>query len=209
MCGIIVIMKKKINGDLIISFCFCLLIILSGVMIKLNDKNKEFEVIANVDENMITTEEITTTTTTRKVIWDDLTVEELTLKLNKNLYSDLEGTGEHFAKYTEATGLDPYLAVAIVNLETGCKWGCSTLARSCNNIGGIKGSPSCNGGSYKRFDTLEEGIKSYLDLVYYNYYSVGLDTAEKMNPKYAESTSWAFKVNNYYNDIKNTIIEDS
>ena len=207
MCGIIVIMKKKINGDLIISFCFCLLIILSGVMIKVNDKNKENEVIANLDENIITTEEVTTTT--RKVIWDDLTVEELTLKLNKNLYSDLEGTGEHFARYTEETGLDPYLAVAIVNLETGCKWGCSSLARSCNNIGGIKGSPSCNGGSYKRFDTLEEGIRSYLDLVYYNYYSIGLDTAEKMNPKYAESTSWAFKVNNYYNDIKNTIIEDS
>lgn len=207
MCGIIIIMKKKINGDLIISFCFCLLIILSGVMIKVNDKNKENEVIANLDENIITTEEVTTTT--RKVIWDDLTVEELTLKLNKNLYSDLEGTGEHFARYTEETGLDPYLAVAIVNLETGCKWGCSSLARSCNNIGGIKGSPSCNGGSYKRFDTLEEGIRSYLDLVYYNYYSIGLDTAEKMNPKYAESTSWAFKVNNYYNDIKNTIIEDS
>lgn len=207
MCGIIDFMKKKVNGDLIISFCFCLLIILSGVMIKVNDKNKENEVIANLDENIITTEEVTTTT--RKVIWDDLTVEELTLKLNKNLYSDLEGTGEHFARYTEETGLDPYLAVAIVNLETGCKWGCSTLARSCNNIGGIKGSPSCNGGSYKRFDTLEEGIKSYLDLVYYNYYSIGLDTAEKMNPKYAESTSWAFKVNNYYNDIKNTIIEDS
>ena len=206
MCGIIDFMKKKINGDLIISFCFCLLIILSGVMIKVNDKNKENEVIANLDENIITTEEVTTTT--KKVIWDDLTVEELTLKLNKNLYSDLEGTGEHFARYTEETGLDPYLAVAIVNLETGCKWGCSSLARSCNNIGGIKGSPSCNGGSYKRFDTLEEGIKSYLDLVYYNYYSVGLDTAEKMNPKYAESTSWAFKVNNYYNDIKNTIIED-
>lgn len=208
MYGIIVFMKKKINGDLIISFCFCLLIILSGVMIKVNDKNKEFEVIANVDENITTTEEVTTTTT-RKVVWDDLTVEELTLKLNKNLYSDLEGMGEHFARYTEETGLDPYLAVAIVNLETGCKWGCSTLARSCNNIGGIKGNPSCNGGSYKRFDTLEEGIKSYLDLVYYNYYSVGLDTAEKMNPKYAESTSWAFKVNNYYNDIKNTIIQDS
>ena len=208
MYGIIVFMKKKINGDLIISFCFCLLIILSGVMIKVNDKNKEFEVIANVDENITTTEEVTTTTT-RKVVWDDLTVDELTLKLNKNLYSDLEGMGEHFARYTEETGLDPYLAVAIVNLETGCKWGCSTLARSCNNIGGIKGSPSCNGGAYKRFDSLEEGIKSYLDLVYYNYYSVGLDTAEKMNSKYAESTSWAFKVNNYYNDIKNTIIEDS
>ena len=72
MCGIIDFMKKKINGDLIISFCFCLLIILSGVMIKVNDKNKENEVIANLDENIITTEEITTTT--RKVIWDDLTV---------------------------------------------------------------------------------------------------------------------------------------
>lgn len=135
-------------------------------------------------------------------VWDNLTMDELTSKLNKNLYSTLSNTGSYFASYTEKTGLDPYLAISIVNLETGCKWGCSYLARECNNIGGIKGKPSCNGSSYKKYDTLEEGINGYLDLIYYGYYSVGLDTAEKMNTKYAEDKKWAEKVNRYYEEIR-------
>ena len=133
-----------------------------------------------------------------------LNEDELTIRLNKNLYDTLEGTGSYFTNYTKETGLDPYLAVSIVNLETGCKWGCSYLAKKCNNIGGIKGKPSCNGSAYKRFDSLEDGINGYLDLVYYNYYSKGLDTAEKMNPKYAESKTWAQKVNAYYETIKSS-----
>ena len=55
------------------------------------------------------------------------------------------------------------------------------------------------------FYNLESALKSYdqfLDLVYYNYYSVGLDTPEKMNSKYAEDPRWAEKVNGYYDTIK-------
>ena len=114
----------------------------------------------------------------------------------------MEGTGIYFANYTKETGLDPYLAVSIINLETGCKWGCSYLAKNCNNIGGLKGSPSCNGGSYMKFDTLEEGIRGYLDIVYNNYWQKGLTTPELMNPKYAASNTWAEKVNRYYEAIK-------
>lgn len=138
----------------------------------------------------------------KDVVWDNLSLEELTLKLDNNLYDTLKGTGKYFAEYTKETGLDPYLAVSIVNLETGCKWGCSRLTKNCFNIGGIKGKPSCNGSSYKCYNSLEDGIKGFLDLVYYNYYSVGLDTPEKMNPKYAEDPRWAEKVNRYYDTIK-------
>ena len=153
----------------------------------------------------------------KDVVWDNLSLEELTIKLDNNLYDTLKGTGKYFAEYTKETGLDPYLAVSIVNLETGCKWGCSSLTRNCFNIGGIKGKPSCNGSSYKCYNSqkttidterllcynsLEDGIKGFLDLVYYNYYSVGLDTPEKMNSKYAEDPRWAEKVNRYYDTIK-------
>ena len=137
-----------------------------------------------------------------EIIWDGLTLEQLAERLNKNLYDTMEGTGIYFANYTKETGLDPYLAVSIINLETGCKWGCSYLAKNCNNFGGLKGSPSCNGGSYMKFDTLEEGIRGYLDIVYNNYWQKGLTTPELMNPKYAASNTWAEKVNRYYEAIK-------
>ncbi len=200
-------MKKERKENYIIFICLLLLISLSTMLIKDKQNENNDELLANIE---ITSETITTTTettTTKKIVWDNLTEEELTIKLNKNLYSTLSNTGLHFAKYTSETGLDPYLAISIVNLETGCKWGCSYLARTCNNIGGIKGSPSCNGSSYRRYDTLEEGIKSYLDLIYYNYYSIGLDDPYKMNSKYAESSTWAEKVNNYYQEVKETVIE--
>ncbi len=138
----------------------------------------------------------------QEIVFDGLTLEELTIKLNKNLYSNLENKGLYFAEYTKKTGLDPYLALAIVLHETGCKWGCSKLVRECNNIGGIKGSPSCNGGSYRSYETLEAGITGYLEMVYNNYYSKGLTTPELMNPKYAVSTAWASAVNNYMNTIR-------
>ena len=136
------------------------------------------------------------------IVWNGLTKDELIEKLNKNLYHELEGTGEYFANYTIKTGLDPYLAVSIVNLETGCKWGCSYLAKTCYNIGGLKGKPSCNGGAYMKFNSLEEGINGYLDILYNNYWNLGLTTAEEMNPKYAASSKWAEKVNNYYKTIE-------
>lgn len=154
------------------------------------------------------TEVFETTVTTPKIeddgsiIYDGLTLTDLIRKLNKNLNSTLTNTGHYFANYYLKTGLDPYLAVAIVLQETGCKWTCSKLVRNCNNIGGMKGNPSCNGGSYKRYDTLENGINGYLDMLYNNYYSQGLTTPELINPKYASSTTWSTNVNNYINNIK-------
>lgn len=137
-----------------------------------------------------------------EIIYDGLTLTQLTDKLNKNLNSTLTNTGHYFANYYVKTGLDPYLAVAIVLQETGCKWTCSKLVRNCNNIGGMKGSPKCNGGSYIKYDTLESGINAYLDMLYNNYYSNGLTTPELINPKYASSTSWSTNVNSYINSIK-------
>lgn len=136
------------------------------------------------------------------IIYDGMTMTELTNKLNKSLNSYLKNTGYFFAKYTRNTGLDPYLSVAIVLLETGCKWTCSSLTVKCNNIGGLKGGPSCNGGSYKKYDSLEEGINGYLNIIYNNYYLKGMTDPYSMASTYASSNVWAEKVTTYMNEIK-------
>lgn len=137
------------------------------------------------------------------IIYDGLTLTQLTDKLNKNLNSTLSNTGYYFAEYTKKTGLDPYLAVAIVLHETGCKWTCSSLVRDCNNIGGMKGSGTkCNSSGYLQYNSLEEGINGYLDMLYNNYYSKGLTTAELMNSKYAASTTWSANINKYIDEIR-------
>jgi len=138
----------------------------------------------------------------KKVVYDGLTLEELITKLDRNLNSTLSGMGHVYANYSLELGVDPYLALAISLHETGCKWTCSKLVRECNNVGGQKGSPSCNGGSYKKYDTIEEGIKGYIDNIKKNYYDYGLTTPETMNSKYAADPEWSTKVNKYINDIK-------
>lgn len=92
-----------------------------------------------VELNLSNEEEPTTEVVPERVeVYDNLTIEELTDKLNRTLSSDLSGKGESFAKYSIDLGVDPYLAVAIAMHETGCTWNCSYLAKTCNNVGGQK-----------------------------------------------------------------------
>lgn len=138
-----------------------------------------------------------------EVVFDGLTIDELSKKLDKSLSSTLSGTGNIFATTSIEYGVDPYLMVAISLLETGCKWGCSYLTRECNNVGGMKGVPNCPGTSFRSFDTLEEGIEAFISNISKNYYQKGLTTAELMEKKYANgSTTWAKKVNNYVKSVK-------
>ena len=137
-----------------------------------------------------------------KIVYDGLTEQQLIDKINKFLSSDLKYKGELYVTYSLEKGVDPYLAVAISMHETGCKWNCSTLVKKCNNVGGQVGGPSCNGGSYMKYDTLDEGIKGFIDNIAKNYVQKGLTTAEEMNSKYAADKSWASKVNKYIDEIK-------
>lgn len=136
------------------------------------------------------------------VVYDGMTLDELAEKLNRSLNSTISGQGYIFASLAIELGVDPYLAVAIVMHETGCKWECSTLLKQCNNVGGMKGSPGCNGGSYASFATLEEGINAYMNNLYNNYFAQGLTTADAMASKYAASSTWAVQVNAYIDSIK-------
>ena len=140
--------------------------------------------------------------TKRVIVYDGMTMSELTEKLNRSLKSTIAGKGDIFASYSLERGVDPYLAVSIMLLETGCNWSCSSLMKKCNNVGGQKGSPSCDGGSYKSYPSLDEGIKGFIDNIADNYYAYGLTTPEAMNKKYAASNMWAIKVNNYISSVK-------
>ena len=170
--------------------------LLSNNILEETSKSDVEEIVTNNDENEETTD------STPAIVYDGLTKDELIAKLNRNLSSTLEGTGEIFVNYALELGIDPYLAVAIVLHETGCSWTCSRLVNQCNNVGGMKGSPSCGGGSYASFATLEEGIASFMNNLYKNYYAYGLTTPETINPKYAASTTWASKVNYYIDKIR-------
>ena len=134
------------------------------------------------------------------IVYDGMTLTQLGEKLERSMNSTLDGQGYNFASYAISLGMDPYLALAIVLEETGCTWGCSYLVNACNNIGGQKGY-GC--GDYAAFESLDAGIRAFLDNVYYNYYAIGLTTAELMNPKYAENPAWSSNVNAYITKIRN------
>lgn len=140
----------------------------------------------------------------KEIVYDGLSLEELAAKLDRSLNSTLSGKGIVFAEKAIEYGVDPYLAVAISLHETGCKWTCSYLVRACNNIGGVKGSPSCNGGSYRAYESIDEGIDQFVKNLANNYVAKGLDNPDAMQRKYTGMTisTWATKVNKYISAIK-------
>ncbi len=137
------------------------------------------------------------------IVYEGMTLEELGAKLDRSLNSTLSGYGPIFAKYAIEYGVDPYLALSITLLETGCTWNCSSLVKKCNNVGGMKGKGSCNGSSYASFPSLEEGISAMISNLSQNYIQKGLITPEQINTKYATSSTWANKVNYYIEKISN------
>ena len=130
-------------------------------------------------------------------------IDELAAKLNRNLGNGyISGKGYLIASQCIEKGVDPYVAVAIMLHETGCKYNCSTLVRSCNNVGGQKGAPGCNGGSYKAYATLDDGIIGFINNLQRNYYAKGLNTIEKIAPRYAASSAWPTKIRSYVEQIR-------
>jgi len=135
----------------------------------------------------------------RVEVFDGLTIEELSIQLNKSLKGVLTNKGTLIATRCIELGIDPYMAVAIMLHETGCTWNCSTLARINYNVGGMKG----RSGKYQKFNSIDEGINAFMNNLYKNYYSKGLTTPETISKKYAgNSTSWAKKIRSYMDKIE-------
>lgn len=140
------------------------------------------------------------TVVTEPIVYENMTLNELASKLERSMKNELSGYGYLYASYSLEKGVDPYLALAISLEETGCNYNCSSLIKSCNNVGGMKGA-GC--GAYGYFNTLDEGIMAFIDNISRNYVAYGLTTADLMNPKYAENPAWSTNVNNYINYIRN------
>ena len=141
----------------------------------------------------------------RVEVYEGMAIEELADKLNRNLGSGyIAGKGDVIANKCIELGVDPYVATAIILHETGCGSNCSSLARNCNNFGGQKGGPSCNGGSYKYYQTIDEGIIGHIDNLYNRYYVLGYNTVESIGPRYAQSNTWVSKINWYIEKIRSS-----
>ncbi len=166
-------------------------------------ENQTIKEAANTDETASDIKEEAPETepvsVTPEVVYDGLTMDELASKLERSMKNELSGKGYLYASYSLENGVDPYLALAISLEETGCNWNCSSLVKTCNNVGGMKGN-GC--GSYGAWPTLDEGIKAFIDNIAKNYVAYGLTTADTMNPKYAENPAWSTNVNNYISRIK-------
>lgn len=170
----------------------------------LKEENKD----SNKEGNALT--EVTMETAPASVIipprievYDGLTLYELSEKINRNLGNDyIAGKGALIASECISRGVDPYIATAIILHETGCRSHCSSLTRACNNVGGQKGAPGCNGGSYKAFATLDEGIIGFISNLQNNYFSRGLNTIDSIAPRYAESGTWPAKIAAYVEQIR-------
>lgn len=176
-------------------------------MIVKESKSEEFqpEKKMTVTEVEMETAPASVITPTRVEVYEGMTLEELADKLNRNLGNDIiAGKGMLIASECINKGVDPYVATSIILHETGCKSKCSNLARYCYNFGGQKGRPSCNGGSFKKFDTVDEGLVGMINNLYKNYYAMGLNTVETIAPKYCEGNTWAGKINWFVNSIRNS-----
>ena len=200
--------KAKIRS--IEKILLSMVVMLNVYLVYLNISVNEFKTTNEVKENanyveieeivMLESEEVKEEIIEENpIVYDGKTLEELTQTINNSLNSTISNKGYLIASYSLEKGVDPYMATAIMLHETGCKWNCSRLVRECNNVGGQKGK-GC--GSYSYFNSLDEGIKAFIDNLERNYISYGLTTPEQINPKYAEDRTWYKKVNKYIEEIK-------
>lgn len=89
------------------------------------------------------------------------------------------------------------LMVAISIYETG--WYESNLSTKYNNFGGMKGNED-----WLHFNTQEEGVEAFVNMLSKYYIDQGLDEPYKMQNKYAGgSTTWAGKVEATVNLLNN------
>lgn len=201
----------KAKSKLLVISSLVLIIIISAYLLCLKMNIKRFESKRNVRStaNYIeieekvesSTEEVTIASEEiiEPIVYLDMTLDDLTNQLNKSLSSNIEGMGYLIASYSLEHNVDPFMATAIMLHETGCRWNCSYIVRECNNVGGQKGS-GC--GAYGYFNTIEDGIKAFIDNLERNYINYGLTTPELINPKYAEDPNWSVNVNKYIEIIK-------
>ena len=106
------------------------------------------------------------------------------------------------------------IPVAIARHECGYKDNqyLSNAYKEKNNVGGMMYYDTTTKSSYlMTFDTIDEGVEAFVSNLKRNYFNIGLDTIEKIQPKYAPMNAandpyglnefWVSGVRAFYNDI--------
>lgn len=178
-----------------------IILVIGSIINIIKITTKEEILIENHIENTLAFQsEMSSSRYTEEIVYEGLTLYQLGSKIDNVLSSTLSGYGEKIATIALENEVDPIVASSIILVETGCKWNCSSLVKQCNNVGGMKGKGGC--GSYAKFNTLDQGIESFILNLSRNYYQKGLNTPELMNRKYAENPNWHKDVNYYVKTIK-------
>ena len=106
------------------------------------------------------------------------------------------------------------IPVAIARHECGYKDNqyLSNAFKNKNNVGGMMYYDTTTKSSYlMSFDTIDSGVEAFVSNLKRNYFNLGLDTIEKIQPKYAPVNAsndpyglnefWVSGVKSFYNDI--------
>ena len=106
------------------------------------------------------------------------------------------------------------IPVAIARHECGYKDNqyLSNAFKNKNNVGGMMYYDTTTKSSYlMTFDTIDSGVEAFVSNLKRNYFNLGLDTIEKIQPKYAPvnvendpyglNEFWIIGVRAFYNDI--------
>ena len=106
------------------------------------------------------------------------------------------------------------IPVAIARHECGYKDNqyLSNAFKEKNNVGGMMYYDTTTNSSYlMTFDTIDSGVEAFVSNLKRNYFNVGLDTIEKIQPKYAPVNAqndpyglnefWIIGVRAFYNNI--------
>ena len=106
------------------------------------------------------------------------------------------------------------IPVAIARHECGYKDNqyLSNAFKNKNNVGGMMYYDTTTNSSYlMAFDTIDDGVEAFVSNLKRNYFNLGLDTIEKIQPKYAPVNAqndpyglnefWVSGVRAFYNDI--------
>ncbi|MFA7205370.1 MAG: glucosaminidase domain-containing protein [Saccharofermentanales bacterium] len=105
-------------------------------------------------------------------------------KLTKG--TNLAGIEEALLQIEDEHNVNALYALAVAKLETGS--GTSFLCNEYNNLFGMRGK------DWYRYETKNDSVLAFGELMVRNYFSKGFVTLERIGPRYAEgSNTWAIK----------------
>ncbi len=119
---------------------------------------------------------------------DEVLLKQMTIKSVLNRYdSPITGEADSFVTSAYKHNIDPYLLVSISGLES--YFGSMMVDGSYNAYGW--------GGGWVYFDSWDDGIETISQALRENYYDQGAQNIYDVGSKYAESPTWAVRVEGF------------